>query len=49
MAEVLANVQAASNGLPELVGELARGDCLPEQALHTQLVRGFSVHHPFIA
>ena len=25
MAEVLANVQAASNGLPELVGELARG------------------------
>ena len=28
MAEVLANVQAASNGLPELVGELARGDCL---------------------
>lgn len=25
MAEVLANVQAASNGLPELIGELARG------------------------
>jgi len=25
MAEVLANVQAAGNGLPELVGELARG------------------------
>jgi 5'-methylthioinosine phosphorylase len=25
MAEVLANVQAASNGLPELVAELARG------------------------
>ena len=25
MAEVLANVEAASAGLPELIGELARG------------------------
>ena len=25
MAEVLANVEAASSGLPELIGELARG------------------------